>query len=370
MKNVLNLNKLSIENIKAIIGSYCFTSDNFIKMILILLRIRAGIPVIMMGETGCGKTSLIKILSTLLNYGVMKLEIMNIHAGIEDKDIIKFIEEIDNKIKKENEESENNIINTSNDKIWVFFDEINTCNSMGLLSEIFYNHSYNGKKLNSKLTFIAACNPYRLKLIKNTDDDENDFCLTSKDKKYSCNSKQNLVYLVNPLPHSLLTSIFDFGYLSPEDEKKYIKNEMKETLKKYNCNEEIENLFVEEIVECQNFVRNQDDISSVSLRDLRRFNLLFEFFVKYLKQRNEAYDEENQILIKSMCLSLYFCYFIRLSNNKIRKEIIEKINQKFKNKLSFEEVIQKEKDILISKLEKKIQIILKKRKKRKKRKKK
>ena len=193
-----------------------------------------------------------------------------------------------------------------------------------------------------------------LKLIKNTDDDENDFCLTSKDKKYSCNSKQNLVYLVNPLPHSLLTSIFDFGYLSPEDEKKYIKNEMKETLKKYNCNEEIENLFVEEIVECQNFVRNQDDISSVSLRDLRRFNLLFEFFVKYLKQRNEAYDEENQILIKSMCLSLYFCYFIRLSNNKIRKEIIEKINQKFKNKLSFEEVIQKEKDILISKLEKKI----------------
>ena len=50
----------------------------------------------------------------------MKLEIMNIHAGIENKDIIKFIEEIDNKIKKENEESENNIINTSNDKIWVF----------------------------------------------------------------------------------------------------------------------------------------------------------------------------------------------------------------------------------------------------------
>ena len=354
VKNVLNLNKLSIENIKSIIGSYCFTSDNFIKMILILLRIRAGIPVIMMGETGCGKTSLIKILSTLLNYGVMKLEIMNIHAGIEDKDIIKFIEEIDNKINKEKEKSENNNINTSNDKIWVFFDEINTCNSMGLLSEIFYNHSYNGKKLNSKLTFIAACNPYRLKPIKNPDDDENDFCLTSKDKKYSYNSKQNLVYLVNPLPHSLLTSIFDFGYLSSEYEKKYIKNGMKETLKKYNCNEEIENLFVEEIVECQNFVREHDDISTVSLRDLRRFNLLFEFFVKYLKQRNEVYDEENQILIKSMCLSLYFCYFIRLSNNKIRKEIIKKINQKFKNKLSFEEVIQKEKDILISKLEKKI----------------
>ena len=32
-------------------------------MALILLKIRAGIPVIMMGETGCGKTSLIRKLS-------------------------------------------------------------------------------------------------------------------------------------------------------------------------------------------------------------------------------------------------------------------------------------------------------------------
>ena len=355
VKNVLNLNKLSIERIKNIIGSYCFTSDNFIKMILILLRIRAGIPVIMMGETGCGKTSLIKTLSALLNQGQMNLKIMNIHAGIEDKDIIGFIEEVNNEINNEDKgKPENNNINTSNDKIWVFFDEINTCNSMGLLSEIFYNHSYNGKKLNNKLTFIAACNPYRLKIIKNLDKDDDDFCLTSKDKKYSYNSKQNLVYLVNPLPHSLLTSIFDFGCLSSDDEKKYIKNIVKETLQKYNTNEELEFLFVEEIVECQNFVRDHNDISSVSLRDLRRFSLLFEFFVKYLKQRNEVYDEESQILIKSMLLSLYFCFYIRLSNNKLRGEIVEKINQKIKKQLSFEDVIQKEKDILISKMEKKI----------------
>jgi len=163
--NALNLNALGMDKIKSIIKSYCFTSDNFIKMILILLRIRAGIPVIMMGETGCGKTSLIKILSSLLNRGSMNLKIMNIHAGIEDKDIIEFIEKVNNEVL----ESNNNIIdinNTSNNKIWVFFDEINTCNSMGLLSEIFYNHSYYGKKLDDKLTFIAACNPYRLKQIK------------------------------------------------------------------------------------------------------------------------------------------------------------------------------------------------------------
>ena len=351
IKNVLNLNELSIEDIKKIIGSYCFTSDNFIKMILILLRIRAGIPVIMMGETGCGKTSLIKTLSALLNRGKMNsniMKIMNIHAGIKDKDIIDFIEKINQELIYENKKDENNInYNTSSDKIWVFFDEINTCNSMGLLSEIFYKHTYYGKKLNNKLTFIAACNPYRLKLIKNSKNEEDDFCLTLKDKKYSYNAKQNLVYHVNPLPHSLLTSIFDFGHLSSEDEKKYIKNIVKETLQKYKANEEIENLFVEEIFGCQNFVREHNDISSVSLRDLRRFNLLFEFFMKYLEEKKEN-NEKNKILIDSMCLSLYFCYYIGLSNNKLRKELKEKINQKFKNGIFFEDIILKEKEFLIS----------------------
>ena len=355
VKNVLNLNVLSIEKIREIIGAYCFTSDNFIKMILILLRIRAGIPVIMMGETGCGKTSLIKILANLLNRGKKNLKIMNIHAGIKDKDIIDFIEKVNNEINSginENQNNNNNNNKTYTDKIWVFFDEINTCNSMGLLSEIFYNHSYYGKKLNNKLTFIAACNPYRLRPIKKIDNEENDFCLTLKDKKFTYNAKHNLVYLVNPLPHSLLTSIFDFGHLSSKDEKKYIENIVKEILGKYNTKKEIEELFVNEIVECQNFVRENNDICSVSLRDLRRFNLLFDFFMKYLAQNKEKNNENdiNKILINSMCLSLYFCYYIRLSNNKLRKELIKKINNKLQNLISFEKVTQNEKNFLMSKM--------------------
>ena len=38
-------------------------------MILILIRIRANVPVIMMGETGCGKTLLRRKLSEMLNNG-------------------------------------------------------------------------------------------------------------------------------------------------------------------------------------------------------------------------------------------------------------------------------------------------------------
>ena len=343
VKNILNLNTLSIEKIKEIIGSYCFTSDNFIKMILILLRTRAGIPVVMMGETGCGKTSLIKILSTLLNKGQKSLEIMNIHAGIKDHDIIEFI-------KKVNEKANNGIENNNkNEKIWVFFDEINTCNSMGLLSEIFYKHSYYGKKLNDKLTFIAACNPYRLKIINKEDEKEQEeFCLNIPDKNYY-QSKQKLVYLVNPLPHSLLTSIFDFGNLSSEDEKKYIVSIVKETVKKYNIEDNIEKLIVDEIIVCQNFIRRYNDVSSVSLRELRRFNILFDFFIDYLKSKKE--ENTQDIYIHSLCLSLYFCYYIRLSNNKLRKELEKEIKniELFKRKNYFN-IIQKEKEFIASKV--------------------
>ena len=62
--------------------------DNFIKMALISLRILAKIPVILMGETGIGKTALVKLLSSIMQ---MKFATLNVHAGITSDEIIKFI---------------------------------------------------------------------------------------------------------------------------------------------------------------------------------------------------------------------------------------------------------------------------------------
>ncbi len=49
------------------------------KKIIIIYRIEANIQVILMGETGCGKTALIKKLNQLLNNGEETLEIININ---------------------------------------------------------------------------------------------------------------------------------------------------------------------------------------------------------------------------------------------------------------------------------------------------
>ena len=63
-------------------------------MILIYYRIKANIPVIIMGEPNCGKVSLILKLNQLLNNGSTALELINIHQGMKDELIFRIIENI------------------------------------------------------------------------------------------------------------------------------------------------------------------------------------------------------------------------------------------------------------------------------------
>ena len=60
-------------------ADYSLTLDNFFKMCLIIQRMRANIPIIIMGETGVGKTALIDHL--VKNVFLDELVQLNIHAG-------------------------------------------------------------------------------------------------------------------------------------------------------------------------------------------------------------------------------------------------------------------------------------------------
>jgi midasin (ATPase involved in ribosome maturation) len=111
----LDVKGLSEEELKNIVGNYVYTTDNFIKVILILLRIRAKIPVIMMGETGCGKTTLIEMAFKLINKKNIEIKKLNIHSGTTDKDIIDFIQNLE----KEVEEEDKILLN---DKVKEFYD--------------------------------------------------------------------------------------------------------------------------------------------------------------------------------------------------------------------------------------------------------
>ena len=49
--------------------TYVLTVDNLIKILAIQMRFRCGIPVVIMGETGCGKTRLIRYMCELARQG-------------------------------------------------------------------------------------------------------------------------------------------------------------------------------------------------------------------------------------------------------------------------------------------------------------
>ncbi|CAG8651961.1 17470_t:CDS:2, partial [Acaulospora morrowiae] len=57
---------------------YALSVENLLKMTLILLRTRACIPVVVCGEAGCGKTSLIKFLALMVK---VEFRALNLHAG-------------------------------------------------------------------------------------------------------------------------------------------------------------------------------------------------------------------------------------------------------------------------------------------------
>ena len=389
-----NNNNKEYKSIEEIVGEYVFTADNFIKMILILLHLRENIPVIMMGETGCGKTSLIRKLSELLNNGESKMKILNIHAGITDKEIVDFLfkqkkngNNITKSIIEEAEESEKK-------KIWVFLDEINTCNCMGLICEMMTKHSCQGKELPKNIVFIGACNPYRM---ATRNEEPNGLRVRGV-------KKRKLIYTVNPLPHSLLNFVFNFGSLTEKDEQSYIRNMIispieafywKEIEQNKNKKEEPEKIDEEEnklkniekylskekfeqynklkqiasesIIEAQVYVRKRNDVSSVSLREIRRFIICYNFFVEYLRNKknlllnmnqNENFEKidinlsDYDIYEYSINLSIFVCYYLRLTNKDYRDELATILNKHFDIKdFDFKEIPKKEQEFIANNIE-------------------
>jgi len=325
IKILFSLDKFGKEDLKKIceeLGNYIFVSDNFIKMVRIMLNIEAKIPVILMGETGVGKTKLLEMLTRLYGKGICCMKKLQIHAGITDEQIVDFIERVTNEVIEENRQDE---------LTWIFFDEINTCNSLGLITEIMCNHSYLGKKINDNFVFLGACNPYRV-LTKEMKEGGLVYYNT-KEK----NELNNLVYTVNPLPHALLNFVFDFASLKHNDEEKYIVSSINSMISKIkleglitniddNETKEITNEIIQCISLCHDFIREKYDTSSVSLREIARFRIFFEYFIKYFKTR-ESFNKIHSCIN----IALYLCYYLRLNEKNYREQLCEKLNIFYKN---------------------------------------
>ncbi|XP_069130639.1 E3 ubiquitin-protein ligase rnf213-alpha-like isoform X2 [Argopecten irradians] len=320
--------------------SYELTPDNMKKILAVYMRFKCSIPVIIMGETGCGKTSLVKFMCQLQcpDDGVRNMILMKVHGGTTKSDIMEIVHTSD-RLAKKNVEQYGSAFFTV-----LFFDEANTTEAINFIKEIMCDNTMNGEKLEltANLKFIAACNPYRkhsadmierlekaglgyhVKLDETTD-------------KLGRIPMRHLVYRVQPLPHSMLPMVWDFGQLNLEMERQYIKQMVAKQIPSLGrCKSSIAVRHINALSQSkrededvasillasQSYMRKQkDECSFVSLRDVQRTLQVMSWFLgqeqeTLLDAVNEKMKTFDDILPKtrSLVLALGVCYLSALKD--------------------------------------------------------
>ena len=225
--------------------NYELTLDNCLKMIAIYLRFYCNIPVVIMGETGCGKTSLIRYLSLILRRDFERnLVHVKIHGGTTAEDIRQRLEEAEalsvknfyQYYRDEIDAKPKEPVKTSHSIITalLFLDEANTTEYVGLVKEVMCDLTLNGRKIDLEhgLKIVAAVNPYRKHsetMIEKLENAGLGFYMPSSEtkEKFGHIPIRHLVYRVQQLPTSLMPLVWDYGQLEKNVERNYIENMVK-----------------------------------------------------------------------------------------------------------------------------------------------
>ena len=326
--------------------TYELTMDNVKKMLAIQMRFRCGIPVIIMGETGCGKTRLVRYMCALQSNltGAKNMLLMKVHGGVTRRDII-------NKVKKAKTLARYNRSLPGESKIQtvLFFDEANTTEAMGLIKEVMCDKRINGRKvegLGSSLQVIAACNPYRKhtpEMIKRLEEAGLGYHVKS-DKtqdKLGYIPLRQLVYRVRTLPDSMKALVWDFGQLDQNIEKLYVRQIVNRHLEEIRQSitdvqgvvdiRGVVDIVTNVLAAAQGFMKLQkDECSFVSLRDVERAMIVMVWFYnlctstnleKALNAKHETSQDKMPAerrrpsldkLTRSIVLALGVCYQARL----------------------------------------------------------
>lgn len=266
--------------------TYELTLDNVKKILAIQMRFRCGIPVIIMGETGCGKTRLVKFMCDLqvpAGQQINNLVLMKIHGGIT-------AEHVKKKVREALELAKENKGKLSHVDTVLFLDEANTTDAIGLIKEVMCDGSLDGTRLNDiygydvGLRIVAAVNPYRKhsqKMIEQLERAGLGYNVKADETSDRLGSipMRHLVYRVRALPQSMLPLVWDFGRLSSDVEEKYIS----QMISKHDLPGEsgTREAIAKVLVKCQDFMRSQkDECSFVSLRDIDRVLKVMSWFLK------------------------------------------------------------------------------------------
>jgi hypothetical protein len=301
---------------------YTLTLDNVLKMALILQRAQAHLPIIIMGESGIGKTSLLKYLCAVTG---VQLHVLPIHAGTTVASITSFVDEV--------------LAAAQGDRAlphYAFLDEINTCDHLGVFYQLLVERRYRGQDLPDNVAFLAACNPYakrpRAQLTSG---------LTGK---AGLDPLAGLKYRVHPLPEAMLTYVWDYGSLTPEDERSYIVSMLRTLPAAYGERAEgsYHAVLTDLVCAAHAYLRGFGDEFVVSLRDVSRFIKLVNFFhgwkeTRITKKLNKArwsdvrfYPIHELAAWKVATVALAVTYMMRLMEDDARGRLLEGLAHVFR----------------------------------------
>ncbi|XP_022796391.1 E3 ubiquitin-protein ligase rnf213-alpha-like isoform X1 [Stylophora pistillata] len=329
--------------------AYELTTDNVKKILAIHMRFRCNIPVIVMGETGCGKTRLIRYMCGLQAgpEGPRNMLLVKVHGGTTYEDIKHKVNQAEDMARANQDKNIDTVL---------FFDEANTTEALTMIKEVMVDRRINGRPIGQgleRLQFIAACNPYR----RHTD--EMIHKLESAGLGYHVKADESedrlghiplrhLVYRVHALPGSMRPLIWDFGQLKPDVEILYTN----QIVSRYILHESqlagdssTVKAVAEVLAASQKYMRDQsDECSFVSLRDVERAMQVMVWFYKHVdalarlmrkvtaEQRTEEdfdvdedyEEEEDKItpLTRALVLAIGVCYHAKLQERREQYRIV------------------------------------------------
>jgi hypothetical protein len=210
------------------------------------------------------------------------------------------------------------------------------------------------------MVLLGACNPQRRKKEKKESTDNIGIKKYHLEIQRQINTgSSTLLYSVVPIPETMLEHVWDYGYLDAITEINYIKAILN-ACEQLTTDPHWFNCIVNLIAESQNVFRKNEDVSSVSLRDVVRFCRFYNWFYKKAALFNDQQISNApsfNTIERASLLALFLCYYFRLNSSLERNDYmntIEKLVRKFKPNMPPDVLnvfIQKEKMSLVQRME-------------------
>uniref|UniRef100_A0A3B3UFU9 RING-type E3 ubiquitin transferase n=1 Tax=Poecilia latipinna TaxID=48699 RepID=A0A3B3UFU9_9TELE len=323
--------------------TYELTADNVMKMLAIHMRFRCGIPVVIMGETGCGKTRLVRFLCTLQREErpIENMVLVKVHGGTTAEMIYRKVREAEVLAHKNQQQHKLDTI--------LFFDEANTTEAIFAIKEILCDQTMEGAPLRpeSGLKIIAACNPYRKhspEMVERLERAGLGYRVKANETEDRLGKVplRQLVYRVHPLPPSMVSLVWDFGQLSDSTELSYIKQIVQKKVSDHRLPVSCNSIISDVLAASQKYMRSRkNECSFVSLRDVERSMKVLVWFYQHSRDifTNIANLSDDQRALKCLILAVGVCYYPSLV---AKEDYLKEICQYFPRPVNCVPALQEE----------------------------